>query len=143
MVSLYKYFIWADRMRVHFDKTLQKDDSGPMFEDGHITKNGLIEHLYMSYWYAALYVVIEGWQELKLEDKSINSLLKSNNVDLLKRYRHGVFHYQPEYWNNRLLDFITREGTADWIRAIHEAFSRFFLEWARKEKETQNLPPIT
>lgn len=53
--------------------------------------------LYMSYWYGGLYVVIEGWQRLKLSDDIIDNLLISSNVQLLKRYRNGVFHFQKEY----------------------------------------------
>jgi len=43
--------------------------------------------IFMSYWYGALFVVIEGWRELQLSDPSIEPLLASDNVDLLKRYR--------------------------------------------------------
>jgi hypothetical protein len=50
----------------------------------------------MSYWYAALYVVIEGWRDLGLADATIDALLQSPNVDLLKRYRNGVFHFQKD-----------------------------------------------
>lgn len=34
------------------------------------------DNMYMSYWYAGLYVVIEGWQKLKLQDMAIDTLLK-------------------------------------------------------------------
>jgi hypothetical protein len=50
--------------------------------------------VFMFYWYSGLYVVIEGYQELKLHGEKIDALLQSPNVDLLKRLRHGTFHFQ-------------------------------------------------
>jgi Resolvase, N terminal domain len=64
--------------------------------------------LYMSYWYGGLYVVIEGWQELSLSDAVIDATLQSPNVDLLRRYRNGVFHFQRDYNDERFLAFMQR-----------------------------------
>ena len=50
----------------------------------------------MSLWYGGLYVVIEGWKELGLSDPHVDDLLRSSNVELLKRYRHGTFHFQRD-----------------------------------------------
>ena len=48
--------------------------------------------MYLSYWLAGLYVVSEGWQELKLSDPEVDALLKSPHLEKLKRFRHGVCH---------------------------------------------------
>lgn len=32
---------------------------------------------YMSYWYAGLFVVVEGWRDLGLQDAEIDGLLES------------------------------------------------------------------
>ena len=86
--------------------------------------------LYMSYWYGGLYVVIEGWKQLKLVDVAVNQLLESPNVGLLKRYRHGVFHFQQNYNDKKFLDFIVEgENCVEWIRQLNQEFGRFFLEW--------------
>jgi hypothetical protein len=74
--TLHRYFIWANQMRVHFDGIISKSKLGGAPE--------IESFLYMSYWYAALYVVIEGWRELELADATIDALLQSPNVDLLK-----------------------------------------------------------
>ena len=76
-----------------------------------------------------LYVVIEGWKELKLHDPVIDGLLTSPNVDLLRRYRNGVFHFQPEYMDKRFRGFV-EEGTEPvaWVRELNKQFGRFFLE---------------
>lgn len=121
ILSLHRYYIWANRMRTHFDSILE---SGK-----HQTGIGEIESfLYMSYWYGGLYVVIEGWKDLGLRDATIDTLLISPNVDLLRRFRNGAFHFQRKYNDQRFMDFMT-EGidAVEWIRQLNEQFGRYFL----------------
>jgi hypothetical protein len=109
-------------MRTHFDSLLA---SGT-----HATGQGEIESiLYMSYWYGGLYVVVEGWKELGLTDAAVDRLLQSPNVDLLRRYRNGVFHFQRQYNDQRFMEFIT-QGTnvVLWVRDLNEQLGRYFLE---------------
>ena len=87
----------------------------------------------MSLWYGLLYVVIEGWRELKLEDQEIGKLLRSNNTDLLKRYRNGVFHFQVDYNDKRFEKFFEEITTVAWVRKLNEEFSRFFLNYFRNK----------
>ena len=127
--TLHRYFLWADRMRAHMDTVI---GSEPKFEEAEIDF-----YLYMSYWYGALYVVIEGWRELKLSDPRIDALLSSPNVDLLRRYRNAVFHYQREYFDPRAVEFFGERSTPAWVREIHGEFGRYFLEWFRSTSEEQ------
>lgn len=118
LFSLHKYFIWADRMRVHFEQILQ-NPKNPSFD--------IEANLYMSYWYGGMYVVIEGYLELQLSDTKIDELLKSQNVGLLKRYRNGVFHFQKNYNDDRFSDFMKSKNSVPWVRELRQEFSRFFL----------------
>ncbi|OGX08179.1 MAG: hypothetical protein A2Z88_03290 [Omnitrophica WOR_2 bacterium GWA2_47_8] len=127
--TLHRYYIWANRMRVHFDEVLKKN------LENKIPKNQfeIESRLYMAYWYGGLYVVIEGWKRLELVDETVNQLLRSKNVGLLKRYRHGVFHFQPNYNDKKFLDFIVDgENCVEWIRQLNLEFGRFFLEWFKR-----------
>lgn len=83
-------------MRTEFVKLLTKDGAAQVDDD-----NWTDQFLYMSLWYACLYVLIEGWLQLKLSDPEVDALLESPNVDLLERFRNGVFHYQRDYWDER------------------------------------------
>ncbi len=56
----------------------------------------LLARAYMSYWYGGLYVVIEGYRRLKLQDPSIDKLLLSRNTMLLKKFRDGVLRHDEE-----------------------------------------------
>jgi hypothetical protein len=90
VVTLHKYFIWSNSMRTHLDEVLPRvSPELDWFEPEAMKMN-----LYLSYWYGDLYVVIEGWTALGLSDIKIDALLKSPNVELLRRYRNGVFHFQ-------------------------------------------------
>ena len=132
IITLHRYFIWANKMRTDFDALLAQRN--PVIEDEN--KLNIESNIYMSYWYGGLYVVIEGWLNLKLSDPVIDSLLNSDNVGLLKRYRNGVFHFQKKYYNNRFLDFITEgENTVEWVRNLNREFGRWFLEWFDKMKQ--------
>jgi hypothetical protein len=131
IITLHRYFIWADRMRVHFDQVLQNLGSDPKPISDKLFKNekGINTFLYMSLWYGTFYVLIEGWQELGLEDKKIDDMLKSANVVLLKRYRNGVFHFQKEYYDKRFTELMENGlDIANWIRDLRDEFSRWFLE---------------
>lgn len=127
IVTLHRYFIWADRMRVHFDSLLPKDKTkiaGAL---------GIKLFLYMSYWYGGLYVVIEGWQHLRLSDERINELLQSPNVDLLRRYRNATFHYQEDYEDKKFRAFMDMGLEAIiWIRSLNSEFGRYLLEEMRR-----------
>lgn len=121
--TLHRYYIWANQMRVHFDDLLPRNTASE------IGKGEEIElMLYMSYWYAGLYVVIEGWKALKLSDQAIDTLLQSGNVELLKRYRHGTFHFQKTYYDARFSDLMMKgQNVAQWIRSLNSELGRWFL----------------
>ncbi len=82
----------------------------------------------MSHWYGSLYVVVEGWVELGLQDPIVDTLLQSPNVELLRRFRNGTFHFQRKYWDQRFVDFWDEsQGTVDWVANLNEAFGSYFL----------------
>jgi len=121
ILTLHRYFISANRMKKHFEEltpTVSRDKLDSFIEP----------MIYMSFWYAGLFVVIEGWRELGLPDARIDNLLQSPNVDLLRRYRNGAFHFQREYFDARFLDFVKEPGTVQWVRELNENFGRWFLE---------------
>ena len=119
-------------MRDHFDRLLLA--SGPPTPQQFLDPEAF---LYMSYWYAATYVIIEGWRELSLHDPEIDALLQSSNVDLLRRYRHGVFHFQAQYFDERFEGFIGRKDSPIWIRKLRAALSRYFLDWFKTVEDHQ------
>jgi hypothetical protein len=131
VLNLYKYFIWADSMKTAYENFLDRN----LREIIPVAKFEAEYNLFISYWFASLYVVIEGWHELNLKDKAIDSLLKSPNVKLLRRYRNGVFHFQRDYFDERFMGFL-RDGVGriEWVQGLHGEFERFFVEWSQERR---------
>lgn len=129
LLSLHRYYIWADRMRVHFDEILRRPDDAD--------RQSIDARLYMSYWYAGMYVAIEGWRELGMTDPAVDGLLASSNVDLLRRFRNGVFHFQKQYDDERFLGLIRDgENVVEWIRRLNTELGRGLLTKVRERQAT-------
>jgi hypothetical protein len=123
VLTLHRYYIWANLMRTHFDETLRRSPRLDVWSPESIDRTA-----YMSYWYAGLYVVVEGWRRLRLRDARIEELLKQPDmVRLLKQYRNAVFHFSTTYNDDRLIAFL-KEGaeSARWARFLNRAFGRYF-----------------
>jgi hypothetical protein len=138
LATLHRYFIVANKMRIRFENTLAKPEILKRLEDAEsmdaesLTKLVLELHLddygvFMYYWYSALYVVIEGFKELRLRDAKIEALLQSQNVDALKRLRNATFHFQKEFISRKIFPFLASKDSTEWIRSLTGAFSEFFL----------------
>lgn len=124
LLALHRYYIWANRLREHFDNAIAMAPTSVRPEQIFFDDRGL----FLSHWYAALYVVVEGWQELQLTDPEINPLLTSANLDLLRRFRNGVCHYQRNYSDPRFLDLAQAQGVVPWVRQLNSSLGRYFLE---------------
>ena len=48
-------------------------------------------------------------------------------LDLLKGYRHAVFHYGPNYIDPRQEKLFRDPGFVEWVSGLHDAISNFFL----------------
>jgi hypothetical protein len=134
--TLHRYFIWANRMRIHFYELVPKIASNP--NPDRFTDEAIEADMYMSLWYGELYVVVEGFQELGLSDPGIDALFASPNLDLLRRYRNGVFHFQKEYFDERFIKFIRDgENAASWVSDLTQALGTYLLrELNRRPSES-------
>ena len=75
LYTLHRYFIWANRMRFELG-TCVRDQAEPPAEEGEERRQWLLLPLmYQSYWLATLFVLVEGWQTLKLCDPAVDALL--------------------------------------------------------------------
>ena len=141
LLTLHRYYIWANRMRILFghaqDEFVRRE--GRITTQEKWTKYFAGDSgTFMSYWYGGLFVIIEGWIELALHDPDIDRLLDSPNVELLKRYRNGVFHFQRDYLDERFFRFFEASDTATWVHELNNNLGRFF-----KQKISQKLSQNT
>jgi hypothetical protein len=125
LLSLHRYWLWAEYLRKLFLESAAVDNASPMSVEWFANKSGML----MSHWYSALFVVVEGYSELGLKDDIVDELLKvSENIELLKRYRNGTAHYQKNYFDKRFLEFMSVKGSAKWIHKLSEEMGSFLLK---------------
>ncbi len=150
LLTLHRYFVWAGEMHSQLLRIFMRGndqrtvpvlrrvmkDIAKMKWPSKSKLDPLRTFLYLSYWYASLYVVIEGWNDLGLHDPSVDPLLRSPNVDLLRRYRNAVFHYQGRYYDEKFMTLMRAgQDVAAWTQTLHLAIGDAI--WSR----VQNTAP--
>jgi hypothetical protein len=131
VLSLHSYFVAASRMQHHFESNLVpfEEPQSATLEDSNRSVLELFagpRGNFMYYWYGSLYVVVEGFRSLHLNDQSIEALLDSPNVNALRRCRNGVFHFRPTYFSPRSLKAISAPDFVRWVREVMAAFRGYF-----------------
>lgn len=106
-------------MKDHFGSIMAIDDAGEAIEF----------EIYLGFWLSALYVVAEGFKELRLSDEVIEPLI-ADHLDSLRLYRNATFHFQRK--PDKHIQF--HDGQANrlnWAEDLHEAFLGFFEDHLR------------
>lgn len=79
--------------------------------------------------HALLYVVIEGYKQLKLTNHEIDAILSDEDyVDNLRLLRNSLFHYQNDIRPQKLMKFIEKDDSGKWINRLDNCFEKFFIE---------------
>jgi hypothetical protein len=131
VLSLHHYFVAASRMQHHFESNLVpfEEPQSATVEDPNRPVLELFagpRGNFMYYWYGSLYVVVEGFRSLHLNDQSIEALLGSTYVNALRRCRNGAFHFKPTYFSARSLKAISTPDFVRWVREVMTAFRSYF-----------------
>lgn len=132
-ISWARYLYWADLQRRNY---INLDSNTDDLE--HVDEGWRVFAV-ASLWLGATWVVVEGWRELKIEDEVIDGLLSDwpRHVELLRRYRNGVFHYQPKLLDERFHAY-QKEGPSFvvWAFALNFEFQRFLWEYPERLLKT-------
>jgi hypothetical protein len=103
---LAEYWGRAQIMRRHFQDYINSHGGIPRaVAEG----NGLRLQTYLSFWMAALFVAVEGFNKLKLKDAHVQKLFREHLNDL-KQLRHETYHFN-----------VSREKGGKAIKAINWA----------------------
>jgi hypothetical protein len=140
ILTLHRYFCWASKLQklakeaaaVHEETArTEREQSGADFGNASAEALEWLElsqlissdfGLYLFHYYGTLYIVIEGFRELKIQDAAIEKLLSSPNTDALRRTRNGAFHFQRDYFSPKLLDReLDQDRFINWVEALHGA----------------------
>lgn len=83
----------------------------------------------ISVWYSLLYVVIEGYRDLKQNFQPLDDVLaKEDYVNLLRLFRNATFHYQEDPLSEKLLGFLAKPDSESWIRSLDQQLQAFFMQ---------------
>lgn len=78
-------------------------------------------------WYAFLYVVVEGYQQLEEKDDAVDELLANEEmVAAMKGFQTALFHPQEATFPDQLLRFMACPDSELWPHALDAALKRYF-----------------
>lgn len=132
VATLYRYFLYAVVMR----DNLRKENLEGFFESLKDDASSVLLFfsspigVYLTSFYSSIYLVIEGWRDLKLSDSKIDNLISSPYTDRLRLFRNATFHYQKEPISPKLLQFFGPEedDTEKWINELYREFGNYFKQ---------------
>lgn len=153
LAALHRHWVVADSIRVVLQQKLlnSKEEVDVIHKFGldYIVFGEKVSMLCrMQVWYSLLFVVIEGYKELGMNFAPLENVLEnSENVSLLRRYRNATFHYQADPLNDKIIDFLNKDGSEIWIRDLNAQLEAFFmwalpLDEALKKIEIEGVPSI-
>lgn len=125
LISLHKHWLNADAVKEVVATKIGGDHGLP---------DGLAEfaELHSSFarlsvLYGLIFVVIEGYKELKCTNPKVDELLSREDfVDALRLFRNSTFHFQKDPIPEKAMKFLELPESENWIRALHLAFKKFF-----------------
>ena len=125
-ITLHRHWIWANVMKHHFDKELEKGVKLPF---NIADRPGV----YMLLWYALLFSVLETFRTAKVQlppiQKEIDDIYRP-----LNNLRNATLHPQPQYWSKKLTEFISMKESAFKIRKVHDFIGDYFLNELKQRK---------
>ena len=137
ILSLYKYWIYADKMKLLFRKELKNKKEEILYEPKSEIEAKLKFELqltselgiFKSFWYSSLYTVIEGYKDLKLSIPEIDQLINEEYISTLRLFRNNVYHYQKNTLNPKQLGVDQSDGFVEWIYQIHHKLGDHIMKY--------------
>ncbi len=125
LISLHKHWLNADAVKEVVTAKIGGDHGLP---EG-LTESAELHSSFarLSVLYGLIYVVVEGYKELKCANPKVDELLSQEEfVDALRLFRNSTFHYQKNPIPEKALKFLELPESESWIKALHLAFKKFF-----------------
>jgi len=133
LISWGKYLYWTElhyqNLQAAHEKTVGQDD--PICDWRFLA--------FLSYWLGSLWVVVEGWKELKFSDSEIDAMLAQETqfLERLRKFRNGVYHFQSLVFDQRFTDLLENSKCYYWAWSLHYEFKRFLWEWPKLHLVTE------
>lgn len=138
---LYKHWMAADGVNHRLRQSMNYTDETPSFPKNlEALAKRMSEMQVLQVYYALLYVVVEGYQEIKCSDEKVDALIGQEDfVNNLRRFRNAVFHYQAEPLGPKLLNFLVQDNSEVWIRDLKIALNEYFLRTLEVERVVEAI----
>jgi hypothetical protein len=108
LAALHRYFLIASSIQAQFKQIQEAQDYKEKVYS--LSTNDFVIYLLSGppclyfIWCGMLLTVIEGYQELHLQDVQVDKLLQqTTRVDVLRRCRNGIFHFQKDYFDDHFV----------------------------------------
>ncbi|NTU49840.1 MAG: hypothetical protein HGA87_02935 [Desulfobulbaceae bacterium] len=129
IISLYKYWCNAGAVKQFISSKVSTEGGEELPEWFNELGNRASIFSRLTVWYALLYVVVEGFQELNLSHIEVDKLLTNKEcVDCLRLFRNATFHYQKDPLTEKALKFLEAKDSEIWIKSLNKALEAYFLE---------------
>jgi hypothetical protein len=142
LIALHGHFLAADAIKQFLFADVPVDDAtsvqlGDMMDGAQFWSRVMRLQVF----YALMYVVVEGYQELGCQDPAVDRLLaQSDFVDSFRRFRNAVFHYQGEPISPKLTEFLDSKGSEQWTQDLYRALKGFFESQPPIKEFLDSLP---
>jgi hypothetical protein len=129
LIALHKHWCTADAVKQFISADIPANGNEEYPEWFISLGNAASKFHRLSVWYSLIYVVVEGFRELKLTHPEVDSLLNNEEyVECLRLFRNATFHYQKDPLTEKALKFLEAKDSEKWIKNLSKALESFFLE---------------
>jgi hypothetical protein len=128
--ALFLHFVAAEAVEFHLRRSVESV-GGPKIHAKTINEIGeeFSAFRVISVYYAMIYVVVEGYVELKLKDPVVDEFIHdTSKIETLRRFRNATFHYQSNPMSPKLMDHLEQDRHGDWTRGLAKALTAFFVK---------------
>jgi hypothetical protein len=132
IARLAEYWYRANLMHelLHKMREMYQDDIEQIRKEGHDW-----EFLaYLCFWLSALFVVVEGFNKLKLKNARVQRLFNAH-LEHLKQMRHETYHFSVE--KKPLSSEVIR--ALNWAEELHEAIGDHICEIVNRKAQVERI----
>lgn len=134
IAALYNHWCIADSVRIAVEARIEERPAEAKFLRGMSPAFAEIALKASKFnrimvWYALLYVVVEGYRELKISYGPLDEVLAEGEYEsLMRRFRNATFHYQENPFSAKLIDFLEKSESEAWIQRLNKQLEALFLD---------------
>ncbi len=124
LIAIYRRMAWADYLRQDYYRELKGYEFRSVLEFLQLPIG-----MYLYFWYAALFTVIEGLLELEEKGRIKIPVLLLNRINgvkpSLEKHRNFVFHYRPDPWDKDMLRMFEPNKQYQIMGKLHDEIGNF------------------